>query len=548
MLKNQNLNLLFVPLFSLGVSMISRAQTLNTNTLSTTTIKGNMTVDSVAIINDTLKAREDVVAEQDVKIFGDLLFKNNKGFQYYPSINGKPEIYTLGKTPGGPPPVISQCLSGLPTQPAWVFAPGPQIQLSGYSGTYPNVLSVGLDGANGFIDLAGVGASGSPNNSLLINYYCGKNVAICTGVGGGEVSVGGRFYAQNKVHIGQNWVPIDQNVQLNVFEDQSTQLLKLNKGANTLKLIGSNDDKFIVYPNGSIHSEGGLQIGFPAQQSSIQDPYAALNINAVSKGGISSTTQHGSATYGYNIKSIVDNTTTKAFVSVNSVSNKEVFTVYGSGQTYIRVNPSFGNALNIEDNLTGQVRTIFYANGSAHFEKSIQIGFPSNQLNIQDNSYLLNLNTNVSPTASNGIKFKTSNSATRLVYLDNTAPGAGFTIMGNGQTIIGSRKPLNTGAHWDAMLSVYGKILAKSIYVSVSNGVWADYVFKSDYKLMPLKTLEDYLKTESHLPNVPSTIEVEKNGVNLVENDAKLLEKLEEAYLYIIQLNKRIEDLERKVK
>ncbi|PXW14310.1 hypothetical protein C8D70_10712 [Chryseobacterium sp. CBTAP 102] len=75
-----------------------------------------------------------------------------------------------------------------------------------------------------------------------------------------------------------------------------------------------------------------------------------------------------------------------------------------------------------------------------------------------------------------------------------------------------------------------------------ANG-WADYVFNKDYKLNSLETVEKHIEEKGHLPNIPSAKEVEENGINLGEMDAKLLEKIEELTLYVIQLNKEVKEL-----
>ena len=72
---------------------------------------------------------------------------------------------------------------------------------------------------------------------------------------------------------------------------------------------------------------------------------------------------------------------------------------------------------------------------------------------------------------------------------------------------------------------------------------WADYVFEEDYEMMELEELEDYVSENKHLPNVPSAEEVVANGIDVATMDAKLLEKIEEAYLYIIDLNKKVDAL-----
>lgn len=69
---------------------------------------------------------------------------------------------------------------------------------------------------------------------------------------------------------------------------------------------------------------------------------------------------------------------------------------------------------------------------------------------------------------------------------------------------------------------------------------WADYVFKKGYKLRSLDEVEKHITEKGHLPNIPSALEVEKDGINLGEMDAKLLEKIEELTLYSIEQNKQL--------
>jgi hypothetical protein len=74
-----------------------------------------------------------------------------------------------------------------------------------------------------------------------------------------------------------------------------------------------------------------------------------------------------------------------------------------------------------------------------------------------------------------------------------------------------------------------------------------DYVFEPDYELMPLTQLGDFVATEKHLPGMPSAEEVKRDGVKLFEQNRLLVEKLEEAYLYILELQERISRLEDRV-
>ncbi|WPO92144.1 hypothetical protein [Chryseobacterium sp. YR459] len=81
------------------------------------------------------------------------------------------------------------------------------------------------------------------------------------------------------------------------------------------------------------------------------------------------------------------------------------------------------------------------------------------------------------------------------------------------------------------------------VEVAAENG-WADYVFEDNYKLMDLKTLENYIKENKHLPEVPTTAEAIKEGIELKEMNILLLKKIEELTLHVIDLNKKIETLQ----
>lgn len=92
-------------------------------------------------------------------------------------------------------------------------------------------------------------------------------------------------------------------------------------------------------------------------------------------------------------------------------------------------------------------------------------------------------------------------------------------------------------------LAVNGKIRSKEVVVESG---WADYVFDEKYKLKPLKEVENFIVQNKHLPGIPSAAEVEKYGLHLGDTQKRMMEKIEELMLYVIQLNKRIEELEKK--
>lgn len=93
----------------------------------------------------------------------------------------------------------------------------------------------------------------------------------------------------------------------------------------------------------------------------------------------------------------------------------------------------------------------------------------------------------------------------------------------------------------DYHFAVSGKIISEEVKVKLQSSGWPDYVFAKEYNLPTLKQLENYIKTHGHLPNIPSSKEVTENGIQLGVMNAKLLEKIEELTLYIIQIKKELE-------
>jgi hypothetical protein len=148
-----------------------------------------------------------------------------------------------------------------------------------------------------------------------------------------------------------------------------------------------------------------------------------------------------------------------------------------------------------------------------------------------------------SPNGGNNYLFLADNGN---VGIRTNNPTANFTV--NGNMLIGDPSVVNIttpGANYK--LYVQTGILTEKVKVSVASSAnWADYVFDEKYKLKSISDLELFIKTHKHLPNVPSADEVVKNGIDMATMDAKLLEKIEELSLYIIEQNKRIEALELK--
>jgi hypothetical protein len=111
-----------------------------------------------------------------------------------------------------------------------------------------------------------------------------------------------------------------------------------------------------------------------------------------------------------------------------------------------------------------------------------------------------------------------------------------FFVQPGGNIGIGTTNP-------QYMLSVKGTIGAQEVIVT--NTGWSDYVFKPDYRLRPLSEVAGFIKENHHLPDILTEAEVQEKGIGLGEMQAKLLAKVEELTLHMIQADERNNRLER---
>ncbi len=128
-------------------------------------------------------------------------------------------------------------------------------------------------------------------------------------------------------------------------------------------------------------------------------------------------------------------------------------------------------------------------------------------------------------------------SNTGNVGIGTSAPSAKLEVIGNikAQEIkvtLASVKDLN----------LKGTLAASNI-IYAANGQTADDVFDNDFRLEDLSEIESFIKTNKHLPGVPSAAQMEESGVNLAQMNKLLLQKIEELTLYAIQKDKDVSQL-----
>jgi len=165
----------------------------------------------------------------------------------------------------------------------------------------------------------------------------------------------------------------------------------------------------------------------------------------------------------------------------------------------------------------------------------------------------------------NGLLFTNTDSLNRVFIWTGTAwRGLSFTneqpdlsslVHKGGEEYITGNKHFTDTAFFGARVGIGTQNTADSNYkLFVETGIrtrkikvdaltWSDYVFDNDYKLPTLVEVERFIQHNKHLPGVQSAAEVEKNGIDLAENSATLLKKIEELTLYMIELSKRVASL-----
>ncbi|MDR0793597.1 MAG: hypothetical protein LBE82_09845 [Chitinophagaceae bacterium] len=144
------------------------------------------------------------------------------------------------------------------------------------------------------------------------------------------------------------------------------------------------------------------------------------------------------------------------------------------------------------------------------------------------------------------LSFATANAQSTVVMADTigigtTVPQALLHVQG---TVLVGTPTSNNPVNSNYMLDVKGFVRANQVTVNTTG---ADFVFSPLYKLRPLKEVEDYINTYHHLPEIAPASEMEKDGLNIGENQTKLLQKVEELTLYMIELEKQNKLLQKEI-
>ncbi|WP_461100586.1 beta strand repeat-containing protein [Spirosoma koreense] len=361
-----------------------------------------------------------------------------------------------------------------------------------------------------------------------------------------------------------------------------------NAGSVQNTFVGSNagttntgsGNTFIGYRSGENNQSGGYNVFigavagannttglgnlFLGQQSGLSNTTGSYNLFMGNGSGLSTNTGTGNTAIGdgsllYNTIGNL-NTAIGRYAGVNNSGSNNVF--IGFGADVSKSTPTITNAIAIGfQAVVSQTNSMVLGNG---VNVGIGTSAPANKLEITQGT-----------AGNSGLRFTNLTSASTATVLNQTKF---LTVNAQGDVILGSlngsgRIGAETESLWQTngdnllnsnvggviigpgvnktptgyRLYVADGILTEKVKVAVkSTDDWSDRVFEKGYQLRSLNEVERFIHQEKHLPGVPSANEVVKEGVDVGKMQAKLLEKIEELTLYVIEVKKENEALRKK--
>jgi len=404
-------------------------------------------------------------------------------------------------------------------------------------------------------------------NAQTITAPAGQPLTITNAVditGGGlnilsnnDFKIGGIKVIGNK---GTNNIFVGENTGTGITSGNANAFIGFNSGSNNT----NGASNVFIGVNAGNSNVGGSSNLFLGSNAGVGNLSGNLNTFIGSSSGVTNSTGNGNMFIGFSsgyynstggdnimlgISSGLNNTSgsTNVFIGSNSGYNNTT----GASNTFIGVNsgsPVNANLINataIGANATvSTINTLVLGNAATTI---IGAGLAANNSGLK----FANLSSASTPVTTSGANKVLSVDGTGNVILVSLAGGVTTTGVGspvaenwkesdgylynnstNGVVIKGS------GLDGNALI-VKGGVLSKEVNVKVEGSeAWPDYVFKSNYKRMSLGDVEKFIAINGHLPNVPSATEMAISGNNLGKTDVKLLEKVEELTLYLLDMKK----------
>ncbi|HQH14862.1 MAG TPA: hypothetical protein PLH40_06605 [Bacteroidales bacterium] len=437
--------------------------------------------------------------------------------------------------------------------------------------------------------IIGRGTSGflinDKNNSLMIGFnsnfptlFIGPSEGTGTT---GRVGIGNITDSDYKLHILSD-VDEAAEIKLEYRTTGSKQFAKIHLGDYSIRggidggiqgfvFTTPSSIRHFVFQNGTLRSVNGSAA---APAYSFADNYntgmfrQSANTLAFSTGGQERLRINSIGNVGIDTNNPTEKLQVEGFTRTSSGYKVSTETVIDANRNYTGKNGSFSGVLSVTGNanLTGNVgigipasvnttltlnKVVTSSNSYVHLIKvtgSLDNVNATKALSIKaneiDDSFLVYGSGNIR-TKGNELHFDQNTTSTSTI--NSTVPLL-FKVGDNERMIISESGNVGIGTSTPGSykLAVAGNIRATEVQIEHIDQ-WYDCVFEDNYHLASLKNLEDFIKDNKHLPEIPSGKEVIEKGINVGEMNALLLKKIEELTLYVIGQQKEINALKDKL-
>jgi hypothetical protein len=440
-------------------------------------------------VNGNTNVNGDVISE------GSLFFAGDKKISYLPGTSSTSAIMAFG----APPRPIGPCYT--PPDPAttsWNQFTGVIQSYNSFTGT-TDVMNMGFDGTNGIIDL-----DGPVTSKIMINSKCSHEVQISNI--GGKVVIGGGNGGDIELLGGLNGdIKIGHNTntgKIKIASGASSGDVSISTGTLSKTGVGTNSPygKFEIFNDNA--TPVTMSISRQESSSIIRRMIVEPKLNG---GDYNYLTQPGDMGMFWTDGTPEGSPNTTGFV---------LGRWGGTGSDY----PFCGLRMTKEGFI------------------GIGVAQPNAMVDINNGEY------SGGPGVRNPIGLKIT--STYSVNPD-IAVGVLCQMGNNNNKTISTGKTDGTTYTENFVVFADGHVRARDIRVTLQSPFpHPDYVFEKDHQLMKIEDLEAFVKKNKHLPSIPSAADVKANdGINLGEMSEKQLEKIEELTLYIIELNKKVNEL-----
>ena len=340
--------------------------------------------------------------------------------------------------------------------------------------------------------------------------------------------------------VGQNLYPTTVGSQVHlpgIYNFEQVNLGQYSQGASGLEMI-SHIDAISSYGTRIFSYAANGIAGIRLQTASPTS--SAQNLNYITRLAINTDGNIG-------IGTIVPSSLLEVYTNLPSTGSYNT-------QSWTTLNPNYGLKLQtvwdthgINQQFIQKFNGVDYSSLS-FYQGNIGIGTasPSSLLEVYTNlpsagSYNTQSWTTLNPNYGLNLKTIWNNHGINQQFIQKYN-GVDYNTLSFSQGNVGIGTDLSRAL--DNKLEVNGTIRCKEVLVEATP--WPDYVFAKDYKLKSINEVDTYIKANNHLPDMPAASEIEQNGVKLSELNTKLLQKVEELTLYIIQLKKEVDEMKKK--